>query len=153
VKGDWWGLRADSLCFCPELTRPPLPRSGYTKQPSALALGQRLVKGALKVAPDVGRVGGIIREEPKEPLRPPLVRRFVLILKYRPIVGEGSRPRPAAAGLLSKPSTFDNCRRKYTVGFRYVLAARGDARPPRIAFAATDWRCFQSGSRLRLTQG
>src|SRR5215469_15766955 len=29
-----------------------LPRSGYTKQPRALALGKWLVKSALKVAPD-----------------------------------------------------------------------------------------------------
>jgi hypothetical protein len=34
-----------------------LPRSGYTEQPRALALGRWLVKGALKVAPEVGRAG------------------------------------------------------------------------------------------------
>ena len=69
----WTGLRK---VFCPEGTRPPLPRSGYTKQPRALALGLRLVKGALKAASDVGRVGGIIREEPRDALRPPLSGRI-----------------------------------------------------------------------------
>jgi hypothetical protein len=51
--------------------------------------------------------------------------------------GEGSRPRDP---LLPKPSTFDNCRRKYILGFRYVLAARGDARPPRFVPAPPSFR-------------
>src|SRR5215469_1539058 len=59
----------------------------------------------------------------------PRLRHIVLILKYRPIVGEGSRPRDP---LLSKPSAFDNCRRKYTVGFRYFLAARGTRALPEL---------------------
>jgi hypothetical protein len=46
------------------------------------------------------------------------------------IPGEGSRPRPAAAGLLSKPRTGCDLGQKYTFGFWHVLAARGDARPP-----------------------
>jgi hypothetical protein len=33
-----------------------LPRSGFTEQPRVLTLGQVSVKGALKVAPDVGRL-------------------------------------------------------------------------------------------------
>ena len=40
---------------------------------------------------------------------------------------EGSRPRDP---FLSKPSTRSNHRRKYTLGFWHILAARGDARPP-----------------------
>ena len=43
---------------------------------------------------------------------------------------EGSRPRPVAAGLFSKPTAFPDQRRKYTVGFGNAFAARGDARPP-----------------------
>ena len=39
-----------------------LPRSGYTKQPRALALGQVVSKSALEVAPDVRRAAGITRE-------------------------------------------------------------------------------------------
>ena len=34
----------------------------------------------------------------------------------RPIVGEGSRPSPAAAGSLPKPVTFYHDGRKYTLG-------------------------------------
>jgi hypothetical protein len=34
-----------------------LPRSGYTEQPRALALGQAVREGALKVAPDVALNG------------------------------------------------------------------------------------------------
>jgi hypothetical protein len=60
-----------------------------------------------------------------------------------PIAQEGSRPRPAAAGLLTKPSTFCNRGRKYTFGLRHVLTARGDARPPRIA------RAHHIGARFR----
>jgi hypothetical protein len=41
--------------FLPEARVGPLPRSGYTEHPRALALGFRwLVRGALKVVPDVG---------------------------------------------------------------------------------------------------
>ena len=35
-----------------------------------------LLEGALKVAPDVGRVDGIIRKDPKDALRPPLSGRI-----------------------------------------------------------------------------
>ena len=54
-----------------------LPRSGYTKQPRALALGQVVSKSALEVAPDVRRAAGITREEPKDMPRPPLLRNMV----------------------------------------------------------------------------
>jgi hypothetical protein len=47
-----------------------------------------------------------------------------------PIAREGSRPRDL---FLPKPSTFCDRGRQYTFGLRHVLAARGDARPPRIA--------------------
>jgi len=41
---------------------------------SSLTLGQVVdeMKGALKVAPDVGRAARITREEPKDAARPPL---------------------------------------------------------------------------------
>jgi hypothetical protein len=55
-----------------------LPRSGYTEQPRGFKPWVRwLVKGALKVAPDVGRAGGIICEEAEEASRPPLLRNMV----------------------------------------------------------------------------
>jgi oligopeptide transport system substrate-binding protein len=40
--------------------------------------------------------------------------------------GEGSRPRPAAAGL-PKLSAFSDCRRQYTSELPLILAARGDS--------------------------
>jgi hypothetical protein len=46
----------------------PLPRSGYTEQPRASALGKALVKGALKVAPDIWRAGSKTCGEPKDHL-------------------------------------------------------------------------------------
>ena len=67
-----------------------LPRSGYTEQSRASALGQRSVKGALKVAPDVGRVGGIIHDEPKDALRPPL---FLLLHSPRTTADRQGRSR------------------------------------------------------------
>jgi hypothetical protein len=80
-----------------------------------------------------------------------------------PRAREGSRPRPAAAGLLTKPRMFCNRGRKYPFGLRHVLTARGDptspgrirnerkttgyvgqaARPPRIA------RAHHIGARFR----
>jgi hypothetical protein len=54
-----------------------LPRSGYTKQRRTLALGRGPVKGALKVAPEVGHAAGITCEQPRDTPRPPLVRNMV----------------------------------------------------------------------------
>jgi hypothetical protein len=53
-----------------------LPRSGYTEQPRALALGQVVSESALKVAPDIGRAGGIRSGEAKDAPRPPLSGRI-----------------------------------------------------------------------------
>jgi hypothetical protein len=53
-----------------------LPRSGYTEQPRALALGQVVSKSARKAAPDFGHAAGITREQPKDAPRPPLSGRI-----------------------------------------------------------------------------
>jgi|HubBroStandDraft_2_1064218.scaffolds.fasta_scaffold26992_3 hypothetical protein len=58
-----------------------------------------------------------------------------------PIAREGSRPRDQ---FLPKPSTSCNRGRKYTFGLRHVLAARGDARPPRIAPAPRIGAAFRT---------
>jgi hypothetical protein len=79
-----------------------------------------------------------------------------------PIVGEGSRPRPAAAGSLPKPITFYHDGRKYTRGLTHVLAARGDGRPPGMAprgpdhpprqpVAAKAWRKGKRGFSIILS--
>ena len=52
----------------------PLIRRFWTRRIRAQQVENR--DGGGKVAPDVGRVDGIIREEPKDPLRPPLSGRI-----------------------------------------------------------------------------
>ena len=99
--------------------RPVLPNSGDrggqghrrgTKQNDGVRLTMKLIK------------------------RNPRFRRHGVVLRDRierePIVGEGSHPRDQS---LPKPSTFCNRGRKYILGSRHVLAARGDARPPQSA--------------------
>ena len=44
--------------------------------------------------------------------------------------GEGSGPRPAAAGLFAEPTTFCDDGRKCALCLARVFAAREDARPP-----------------------
>jgi hypothetical protein len=103
--------------------RENLPRSGYAEQPRVLTLGQVASKGALKVAPDVRRGGGITREQPKNTPRPPLVRRFVLVL-----ILDSLRAECWSAGV-SEYCAFSELRR------------------------AAGWRCFQGGFRATHTQG
>jgi len=70
-----------------------------------------------------------------------------------PIVGEGSRPRPAAAGSLPKPVKFYHDGRKYTGGLTHVLAACGDARPPGMAPGGPDHRPRQPVAPKALRRG
>ena len=58
------------------------------------------------------------------------VRRFVLGLCAGPWPGRDRVLVDSAP--LTKSSTCSNRRQKYTLGFWHILAARGDARPPRI---------------------
>jgi hypothetical protein len=70
-----------------------------------------------------------------------------------PIVAEGSRPRPAAAGSLPKPVTFYHDGRKYNRALTHVLAARGDARPPGMAPRGPDHRPRQPVAPKALRRG
>jgi hypothetical protein len=70
-----------------------------------------------------------------------------------PIVGEGSRPRPAAAGSSPKPVTFYHDGRKYTRGLPHGLAARRDGRSPGMAPCGPDHRPRQPVAPKPLRRG
>jgi hypothetical protein len=69
---------------------------------------------------------------PRAPRRRVSTPRCTFVLDYKTCSASVRIPRPRDP-LSPKPSTFCNRGRKYTFGLRHVLAARGDARPPRIA--------------------